>query len=110
MVTDVVNPASPYPNLVMPGSPVTLSGAGLGTAPVSVDDPPFPTSLGGIQVLLQGQLLPLSYVDAKQVNAVIPAQITANQKQQLIVLRDGTIAAGIDVQVASPPPGVTTTQ
>jgi hypothetical protein len=57
-------------------------------------------------VLLQGQPLPLSHVDGKEVDAVIPAQVTANENQQLLVVRDSTISAGVNVQVASPQAGM----
>ena len=111
VVTSIVNGVSDrYPSLVTPGSPVSLRGAGMAGETASVAGPPFPTSLGGTQVLLQGQPLPLSYVDAKQVDAVIPAGVTANERQQLLVVRDNTISAGVNVQVASPQAGFMTKQ
>jgi hypothetical protein len=95
LVTGVVNGVSDlYPSLVTPGSPVSLLGAGMASA-----------TPGGTQVLLQGQPLTLSYVDDKRVDAVIPAGVTANERQQLLVVRDGTLSAGVDVQVASPQAG-----
>jgi hypothetical protein len=106
VVTRVVNGVSDlYPGVVTPGSPVSLLGDGMASSTTTVAGPPFPTSLGGIQVLLQGQPLPLSYVDGKEVDAVIPTQVTANERQQLLVVKDTTISAGLNVQVASPQTG-----
>ncbi len=89
VVTHIVNGVSDlYPGLVTPGSPVSLLGVGLSAG------------TGGIQVLLQGQPLTLSHVDAKQVDAVIPMEVTANERQQLLVIINGTLSAGVNVQVA----------
>jgi hypothetical protein len=105
VVTHIVNGVSDlYPGLVTPGSPVSLLGVGLGAgtggAATSIAGSPLPTTLGGIQVLLQGQPLPLSYVDAKEVDAIIPMEVTANERQQLLVIRNSTLSAGVNVQVA----------
>jgi uncharacterized protein (TIGR03437 family) len=74
----------------------------MASATATVAGPPFPTTLGGIQVLLEGQPLPLSSVDGNEVDAVIPTRVTANERQQLRVVRDNTMSAGVNVQVASP--------
>lgn len=92
VVTSIVNGVSSlYPSVVAPGLPVSVRGAGMAS-----------TNPGGTQVLLQGQPLKLSFVSDQRVDVVIPAAVTANELQQLLVIRDGTISAGLDVQVASP--------
>ncbi len=107
VVSHVLNGVSTvYPSLVSPGSPVSLLGAGLSSAMPNANGPSLPTTLNGVQVLLQGQPLPLSYVDAKEVDAVIPAAVTANERQQLLIIRDNTLSAGVSVQVVNSQPVV----
>lgn len=104
-VSRVLNGVSSlFPSVVAPGSTVSLRGDGMSMTPASasVTGTALPTNLGGTQVLLQGQPLSLSYVDAQRVDAVIPPDVTANERQQLFVVRGGTLSAGVDVQVASP--------
>jgi uncharacterized protein (TIGR03437 family) len=50
---------------------------------------PYLTSLGGTQVLLGGEPLPLEVTSGGQINAVIPYDATVNGVQQLIVQRNG---------------------
>jgi uncharacterized protein (TIGR03437 family) len=63
---------------VAPGEIVTLYGSGLGpTTPVTASPQGglFPTSLGGVQVSVNGFPIPLLYVSASQINAEIPSPI-----------------------------------
>lgn len=55
---------------------ISIMGFGLGpTTPVGAtpSNGVFPTSLGGVQVMLNGSAVPLLYVSASQINAEIPA-------------------------------------
>lgn len=64
---------------VAPGEVITIVGFGLGpVTPVSANphDGKFPTSLGGVRVLVNGTAIPLLYVSGSQINAEIPAPFT----------------------------------
>ncbi|HTW66287.1 MAG TPA: SBBP repeat-containing protein [Bryobacteraceae bacterium] len=70
--------AVPPTGLVAPGEIITLYGSGLGpttSVAASPHDGFFPTSLGGVQVLVDGVPIPLLYVSASQINAEIPSPI-----------------------------------
>ncbi|MGA2882790.1 MAG: SBBP repeat-containing protein [Bryobacteraceae bacterium] len=62
------------------GEVISIFGFGLGpTTPVSAKPGSngfFPTSLGGIQVLVNGAAVPLLYVSASQINAEIPTPLS----------------------------------
>jgi uncharacterized protein (TIGR03437 family) len=65
--------------LIAPGEVVSLFGLGLGpTSPVAATpaNGQFPTSLGGVKVLVNGTPIPLLYVSASQINAEIPSPLT----------------------------------
>lgn len=75
----VVNAASysPFTAQISPGEVITLFGSGLanGTATASA---PFPTTLGGVQVLLNGSAIPVYSVTSTQVSAVVPYNVSGN--------------------------------
>jgi len=103
-VTKILNGVSTlYPSLVTPGTPVSIQGVGLTSGSATSPGEPYPTTLGGTEVLLQGQPLPLTFVGEKEVDAIVPSQVSANERQQLLVVRDTTLSSGVDVQVAGSP-------
>ncbi len=94
--TPVVNPggianaaglvaASP----LAPGEFISIFGSNLGPSTAVVSPVPYPTMLGGTQVLLGGQPLPLQVVSAGQINAVVPYGATVNGLQDLLVEQNG---------------------
>ena len=78
-VLSIVNAGSgQLSGLIAPGEIISLFGTGLGPAiPVAASplNGLFPTSLGGVQVLVDDMPIPLLYVSASQINAEIPAPI-----------------------------------
>ena len=61
---------------VAPGEIISIYGLGLGPANGMAATPEnglFPTSLGGVQVQVNGAAIPLLYVSAAQINAEIPS-------------------------------------
>jgi uncharacterized protein (TIGR03437 family) len=68
--------------LVAPGEIISIYGVGLGpTTPVGAvpQNGFFPTSLGGVQVLVNGSTIPLLYVSAAQINAELPSPLDADE-------------------------------
>jgi uncharacterized protein (TIGR03437 family) len=64
------------PRIVAPGTFVSIYGSGLALAAMQAASAPFPTSLGGTQVLVNGTPIPIQYVSPSQVNAVLPATLS----------------------------------
>jgi uncharacterized protein (TIGR03437 family) len=63
---------------ITPGEIVSIYGAGMGpTTPVGATpvNGAFPTSLSGVQVLVDGTPIPLLYVSDSQINAEIPSPL-----------------------------------
>jgi uncharacterized protein (TIGR03437 family) len=89
----IVNAASnQFSGTIAPGELISLYGSGLGpTTPVGAtpQNGAFPTSLGGVQVLVDGAAIPLLYVSDSQINAEIPSAV------------NGQVNGLADVQVMS---------
>ncbi len=85
----VVNAASnQLSGTVAPGEAISIYGLGLGPAtpaPATPANGSFPTSLGGIQVLVNGNPIPLLYVSASQIDAEIPSPLNGNQNGIAVV-------------------------
>lgn len=71
--------AAPHPN-ASPGELVTLTGFGIGPeAGVSYQPDAqgrVPTTLAGVSVLIGGQPAPVLYAQSRQVNAIVPANVS----------------------------------
>jgi uncharacterized protein (TIGR03437 family) len=79
---------------ISPGEVISIFGFGLGpTTPVTAvpANGSFPTSVGGIQVLVNGSAIPLLYVSASQVNAEIPAPLSADDAVIQLVGNNATV-------------------
>jgi uncharacterized protein (TIGR03437 family) len=67
---------------IAPGEIISIYGLGLApTAPAAAtpENGLYPTSLGGVQVLVNGTPIPLLYVSASQINAEIPSGIASGR-------------------------------
>jgi uncharacterized protein (TIGR03437 family) len=104
----VANAASGAGAYIAPGGNVSIYGQGLADQPAQPNGAPYPTSLGGTQVLMGGIALPLRYVGNGQINAQIPFGLPVNTQQQLIVQRDNALSVPQDVVVAPAQPAVYT--
>lgn len=104
--TSLTLDAAEYQNAaVAPGQLVTLFGRALAGAATVAPSQPWPTSLGGVRVAVkdaQGreQNAGLVYVAPGQINAHLPADLTAGEAT-LTVLRDGETVIQDQVQVLS---------
>ena len=103
----VVNAASnALQTPVAPGSYITIYGSSLAPQQVSADAAPFPTQLGGTQVLLAGQAIPLRYASDGQVNALLPFGLSTNASLQLVVARNGAFSTPQMVTFADGGPAI----
>ena len=94
----VFNAASFVPDtLVAPGSLVTIFGNKLATGSTGLTgQQPFPSELGGTQVLLGGVSLPLLYASDGQINAQAPYDLPLNVPTQLVVRRPAALSIPAD--------------
>jgi len=82
----VVNAASsaPFTAGVVPGELITIYGQNLAAA-TTVASTPFPTTLGNVQVLINGAPVPIYVVSATQVSAQVPFGISTKIAQFQVV-------------------------
>jgi uncharacterized protein (TIGR03437 family) len=109
----IVNGASsaPFTAQISPGELLTLYGTGLADSLVIAPQIPFPTSLGNVQVSINGTPAPIYYVAPTQVSVVVPYGISGTVAQ-VQVTTDGnpsnTVSAFIgetSAGIFSVPPG-----
>jgi uncharacterized protein (TIGR03437 family) len=104
----VVNAASIVVAPIAPGSFFSIFGSNLATALTSQNTFPYPATLGGTQVFLGGEPLPLEVTAGGQINAIIPYDAAVNGVQQLIVQRNGMDSMPETVLLAPAQPAVFT--
>ena len=107
--TGVVNAASsaPFTAGVARGELITLVGTNIGPSTLQVAaDVPFPTKLGGVQVMINNVPAPIYYVSQNQISAIVPYQ-TSNIAQ-IQVINNGTPSNAVTEFVVLTAPGVFT--
>ncbi len=103
----VVNAASnQFLGTIAPGEIISIYGSGMGpTTPVGAtpQNGAFPTSLGGVQILVDGTPIPLLYVSDSQINAEIPSPVNGlvNGLADLQVLNNSAALPDFRLLVAS---------
>ena len=101
----VVNAASGGPTVV-PGGVASIFGANVAGGTQLASGTPLPTSLGGVQVTVNGIPAPIFFVSAFQINFQIPFDVLTNGSLTIVVIRDGVASSGEEVAVAEFAPGV----
>ncbi len=105
----IVNAANlaPITNPVSPGEFVSLFGTGLASGTAQAPSLPISTSLGGVQVLINGQFMPVQYVSATQINALVPFELGAmNSFATFQVINNQIKSNSVTVFSAATSPGV----
>jgi uncharacterized protein (TIGR03437 family) len=102
----VVNAASNAASTpVAPGSYISIYGSSLASG-LTVATAPFPTTLGGTQVFLGGQAIPLYFTSDGQINALVPYGMPTNATSQILVSSAGAYSTPQAVTLADGGPGV----
>jgi uncharacterized protein (TIGR03437 family) len=101
----VVNGASFRPEMVSPGSLFSIFGSGLSAQPTSAGTVPLPNSLGGTQVLVNGEPAPLLYVGDNQVNAQMPVDVPTGQPVTFTVTNAGVPSNSVTMILPPAAPG-----
>ncbi len=87
---------------ISPSEVISIYGPGIGPA-VAVPAIPtsgfFPKTLGGVQVTINGIAMPLFYVSANQINAVVPKGIAMNSAALVRVMNSGTTSPDYPVWI-----------
>lgn len=87
----VVNAAtnSPFTAQISPGEVITIYGSGF-TSTTTNSAAPFPPTLGGVQVLLNGSPAPIYFVSPTQISAVVPYNITSTNAVVTVQVTSGS--------------------
>lgn len=81
--TGIANAASsaPFTASVSPGELITLYGSGLADATTVASALPFPTTLGNVQITVNGVKAPIYFVAPSQVSFIVPYELTGGVAQ-----------------------------
>ena len=87
---------------ISPAEVVAIYGPGIGPSTAVSATPTsglYPTTLGGVQVSVNGTNIPLLYVSADQINAVFPMGIAANSAATVRVINGTAVSANYPVRI-----------
>lgn len=113
-ITSVASAASYIGGSISPGEVITIFGTSIGPTPgvsLALDSSgKVATTLGGVQVLINGFLSPMVYASNTQVSAVVPYEVAGGPGTigQVVVKFLGQSSNGIGTPVASTAPGIFT--
>ncbi len=103
-VLNAANFALGYP--LSPGGFVALFGTGFGTQNVTAPDSgPYPATLAGVKVSINGLPAPVYVVSPTLVSAVVPYAVTGSIAT-VVVTAPGGVSNSVDVPLAATGPGV----
>ncbi len=109
-VIAATNSASNVQTQIAPGEIVTIYGAGIGPAKLTsyqISNGTIPSTLAQTQVYIGGYSVPLLYVSATQIAAIVPYEISGSSTN-ITVVYQGQIASTLQVPVAPAAPGIFT--
>ncbi len=109
--TGVVNAANfaPITNPIAPNEVIALFGSGLAASTAGAANVPLPTSLGGVQVTINGVACPLFYVSPTQIEALVPQAITPANNiyyATVVVVNNSVPSNPVTVYTSYTSPGV----
>jgi uncharacterized protein (TIGR03437 family) len=105
----VLNAASFQPDAPLaPGTLVSIFGEGLAADTAAAQGSRLPTELAQTAVAVGGRPLPLMYVSAGQINAVLPFDVPLNSRQQIVVRSGASYSVPDQVSIAEAAPGIFT--
>jgi uncharacterized protein (TIGR03437 family) len=99
----------PLTGRIVPAELISIYGPHIGPAtPVTATATSgfLPTSLGGVQVLVNGVAVPLLYVSDSQINAVAPQAATPNSSLTVQIVSNSVTSPGFPVTVVTADPQV----
>jgi uncharacterized protein (TIGR03437 family) len=91
----VLNAATNAPGPAAPGSYISIYGSGFANSTVVAPSTPFPTSLAGVTVIINGFLAPIYFVSPGQINVLVPWELgMGNGTAPVSVIVNGTTLKG----------------
>ena len=105
----VTNSASfaPITASLAPGELVTLFGTGLSSSTLTTQGGiPFPTTLGGVQVLVNGTPAPIYYVSPTQISAILPYSLSTATLASIQVKNNGVTSNAVTQFTTDAIPGI----
>jgi len=106
----VVNAASYLAGPVAPGEIITIFGSGLGPTGVVTfqldSSGHFPTILAGTQVLFDGVAAPLLFVQAGQIGAIVPYEVSGEASTQIQIKTANQSSPSVVIPVVPAAPGI----
>jgi uncharacterized protein (TIGR03437 family) len=111
-ITAVVNAASFTSSAVAPGELIAIFGVGIGPSTpqgLALASGKVATSLEGLSVSFDGDLAPLLYASAGQINAVVPFEVTGQSTTLMTVTAPGGAAFTATLPVSAAAPAIFTT-
>ena len=105
----IVNAASsaPFTARIAPGELLTLYGNNLAASLAIAPQVPFPTTVGNVQVMVNGAAVPIYYVSPTQISVIVPYGITGSIAQ-FQVSNAGTLSNTVTMAIGTTAPGVFT--
>jgi uncharacterized protein (TIGR03437 family) len=102
LISAVQNAAS-FAAGISPGSLATLQGQNFTGGQTAQSNYPWPTTLAGVQVMLNASPVPLLYVGETQINFYVPAGLPAGTATLAVVTPSGvTVTTAVDVVAVQP--------
>lgn len=105
-ITNAAN-YTPITNAYAPGELVTLYGT-FGVSSKTASASPIPTTLGGVQVFVNGQAAPVYQVSQSQISVLIPYEITGDYFATFQVVVNGSKSNVVTVYADNSAPGIYT--
>jgi len=95
----IVNEANniPFTAQVAPGEFVSAYGSGMSGQIATAGALPFPTTLGGVQVLVNGTAAPLYYVSPTRISFVVPFSVPDSLFRTVQINNSGTLSNIVEV-------------
>ena len=93
---------------ISPAEVIAIYGPGIGPGAAATATPAngfYPTTLAGVQVAINGVNIPLLYVSATQINAVVPMEIPSGVAATVRVTNGTTVGPDYPVRIVASAPG-----
>ena len=92
---------------ISPGEAISIYGPGIGPSVPATATPAsgfYPTTLAGVEVAIDGMNVPLLYVSANQINAVVPMELAEDAAATVRVINGRTVGPDYPVWIVSAAP------
>jgi len=92
---------------ISPAEVISIYGPGIGPSTPATAAPSggfYPKTLAGVQVTINGMTMPLLYVSANQINAVVPMEVAAGAGATIRVSNGATVSPNYPVWIVTSAP------